>query len=308
MHAQFQNLIPFVMTVPLAMYYGLYGYFVPDYGVRTVLESNFAPGCNCSKPLRFHEAGLLSKLTEINVPHDSRIDILNMLDNLDWVQVQPPCSGFGITLEQLLDNKNELVWLLFLNSVSFLLMHALAQETIVGVMLKIFVARVWRSVRDFVSGAILASILGVKSQAKEETRVETAVTSGAESSDEEIFACSSMNLPAIQQEEIPTKRKANKDLDLYMEEKMDFDDEIEMIGAVNSLRFLTTTTPPDSEEASSSDEDGITIPSPEKFKKFLHQRHEDMEKLGIGLTDIEDGYGRPGYGLGKMLSDLRSQL
>jgi len=289
------NLIPLVMTIPMAVFYGLYT-FTPDSSIRTIPDAEYnSPSCNCTKPFRFKEAGfdIMTKLTEINIPKESRVEILNMLDTLDWVEVKPSCNSREVNFDfihQLLNNKTDLFWLLLINSCSFMILHAVAQDTIFGVMLKILLTRAWDfgcHLQKSSTEVIQQSVIGIK-----KITTVTAVTSDEDEScdaDDEVFLqCSSMNLPGIDKEEIHPKAS---DLD----EKLDFSNGDLSMSEADSRPFLTTSAPvmeEDIDELSDVDDasppQSVEVNSPERFKKFLHQKHEDVEKLGIGLTDLED--------------------
>jgi len=293
------NLIPFMLTVPMGVVY--YFFTTPD--IRTISDAEFnSPTCNCTKPFRFKEAelDLNAKLTEINIPKQSRVDILNMLDNLEWVQVKPSCNTpRELSLDfvqQLLDNKLELLYLLLINSASFMIFHALAQNSIFGIMFKICITRSWdfaKHLQKSSSHVIQQSVIGMKKITTRAVTTDEDDSPAVEDDDEEevFLQCSSTYVSGVENEQIHPKAKDR-------EEKLDFcsSDDVSSIPEdprpfVNAVSGVTVQDDvPTSEEISSdfSRPQSAELNSPEKFKKFLHQKHESVGKLGLANIDEDD--------------------
>jgi len=131
---QCHNFVAFFLAVPMAVYYGYSSYITPDFGIKTISDTKYNYP-SCTKPLLCKDVQieLKAKLTQIDIPKKSQIEVMKMLDNLDWVDTGPCRSP--LNLEHFFANKFELLGILIVNSLSFVIMHALAPH--LGIMIEI---------------------------------------------------------------------------------------------------------------------------------------------------------------------------
>jgi len=225
----------------------------------------------------------MTKLTEINIPRESRIKIINMLDNLEWIEVKSrnPKLYFQF-VEHLFGNKAELFWLVILNSCSFAIMHALAQGSIFGILLKIISRHVLNFVGYLLKPAQYLQLIQQYFKGRNDD-VPTATTTDEESHDDDDISarCASMEVPGMETEEVLPK--AND-----LEEKLDFGgvEDISMTDLADQCFVLN-----DREASCNSFDTALTsadLNGHEKLEQSFHQVPEHAETVGISLTDIDD--------------------
>lgn len=270
------NIIAFFMTVPMAAYYSYFTFVTPDNGIRTVSDTRYSsPSCNCTKPLVFRDAGIeiMSKLTEIDIPKESRMEIMNMLDKLNWVDIQS--CGSKLNLEHFFNNKNELFGLLLLNSISFVIMHVLTQltqDTCIGSPFKAAYGQISSWFERILNSATWLQLvdqfhLYLNDKEKETTAATTA-------KDERSFEkCSSTVLPG-KEEIIPNEEDFVENLNFEPIEENKPD---RAIKPDETCYF--DTLPTDNE-----------IDATEKVEEFLRKSHEHVEELtdDNSLLNIDD--------------------
>jgi len=294
-----QSVIPFVMTLPMAVYYGYHA--ANDYELNTSetpsviarsgirdIEQNLS-SCNCKHPFRFSESGIdvMSKLIEIDIPKESRMEIMSMLDTLQWIEVENNVTDSNLDFIQkiktdFLDKKEWLFWLLLINTCSFVVVHIIVQNSILGVLLKIITSHITFFIfhplhlfsvsADYITG-----------------RHATA----DDSCDDDMFIeCSLINLKGIHSEEVLPKGNQQEEKRIYdpcisgsEDDKGSFLQSIHDSSCKhNNTRLCSSTLHEyDSECTAVTD-----VSIPEKFKQFLHQKQENMDRLGISFT--EDDY------------------
>jgi len=206
---------------------------------------------------------------------------MNMLDNLDWVEVKPCNSKSKFHfVEHLLVNNAEICWLLIINSCSFVIMHILAQESFFGIMLKILFKRVSDFIRQLLTYSRYRYSQLIEHYLKGTKTGTTTMTDEESYDDDDTLAeCTSLKLPVIETEEIHPK-------DMDLEEKLNY-------GSVQDIGMtdLADISPNWDDHESSCKDAPFTphdVDGPEKLDRFLHHTHENPEKLGISLADIDD--------------------
>lgn len=152
----------------------------------------------------------------------------------------------------------------------------------------------------------------ISTEIKKKLFVQVSDHSESENSDDEIFVeCSSTMLPSVAREEsVP---KANQDEEKYMktiksdiseEDVTDIpcsernhdpvcvsialDNEVPFVQDLDESFGFTTSTPRDSVIAPIGVMDSLNEISPEKFRRYLHEKNQEIERLGISFD--EDGY------------------
>lgn len=293
----FQNVVPFVITVPMAMFYGYFSYTnTIEKSFRTLTDTELnSSEFNCTKPLRFREKGLdvITKLTQIKIPEAIQTEILEALDSLDWIELQPQTCGSDYKLnfdfvERAIDNKAELSWLLVFNAGSFLIMNYLVQNTIIGIIIKIVVNHVKQRILQLFRQILMipevvwktASRLIMPHQQTYAAGDGLADDNDDIDDDDDVFVeCSSISLQRIRSEEEVNEFK--------LEEKESSDESM----GVSENESSTRQQRADYSEASfytstpvRHDSESRDFNSTEKLKQFLHQKYEDVDKLGISFS------------------------
>jgi len=175
-----------------------------------------------------------------------------------------------------------------------MILHAIAQDTVFGMILKIFLNRTSdfaRQVHKSSTELVQKSVIGLKKIT--EASVTTDDDESQDDGEDDVFhQCSSTILLDIEKEEVRPKASDREEKLDFCDGERDCDD---AISDTDSRPFLNVTTsfPPQEDIDEISDADAtrppmVEVNSPERFRKFLHQKHEDVEKLGIGLTDLDD--------------------
>lgn len=259
----------------MAVYYGYHTLTTPDGGVRTIPEHT-SPSCNCTKALRFTDAGIdiMTKLTEIDIPIKSRTEIINMLDNLDWVEVKSCNSKLNFNFaDDIFNNKAELAWVLLINSISFMIMHALAQDTYFGVIIKIIFRHTSNFIRQLFHPQLFSQLIR---ESKMKLSIIASKAAGGQSYDDDdtFTQCSSINLPRIETEEVlPKEQDLEERLESADAEDIGMMDIVDPSPTVSCIDTVLTST---------------EVHGVEKLEKYLHQNYDRASKEDINLTDMDE--------------------
>ena len=248
------------------------------------VKDNELGSCNCTYSSRFNAVGgdVMSKLIEINIPEENRMKIINMLDNLEWIKVKKNNSKWNLNVirknADFLAEKSGAFVLMLVNVCSLIATHIIVTHSILGVLLKIGTNH-------------LKSFMSSFKEYVTTTRHSTQKTDD-ESSDDMFLECSSIILKdrkGIDSEEILAKE--NQPDEKYLKTSTgDTDNGYESFvqpihyhqhdSVLNSTPRIST---PRLEHLNET-----TDVVPEKFKQFLHQKSDNVERLGISFS--EDGY------------------
>lgn len=200
-----------------------------------------------------------------------------------------------------------LISMLYFQTAVSLFSILIIRYSLIGILLKITANHTKESLL-----ALPAIPSKISTEIKKKLFVQVSDHSESENSDDEIFVeCSSTMLPSVAREEsVP---KANQDEEKYMktiksdiseEDVTDIpcsernhdpvcvsialDNEVPFVQDLDESFGFTTSTPRDSVIAPIGVMDSLNEISPEKFRRYLHEKNQEIERLGISFD--EDGY------------------
>lgn len=306
-----QNVISFAITLPMAMYYGYHKgndlsltYIVSiNKTVDNKVDEENLSFCNCTNPSRFSElvlgTDITSKLIEIDIPEKSIDGIINMLNTLEWKEEETDeyialASASNLIVDffqkvlKILHRRALLFWFISIMALLHILcLRVLLQKTILGVLLKVNM----RHLRCFIFHNILHSF--------STTMARYVSSCSAESRKADLSRCS------LCEEKSSLECALKKLKGIYKLSECRISEETLPMGSqpeeqnrrVSSdckdgsqqHRQLNSTYHDDYESNCTTNTDNSI---PEKFKQFLHDKYEAVDKLGMSFIEddyIEDG-------------------
>lgn len=262
----------------------------PDLINDTNLESRLAipESCNCSsRQYQFSAADVITQLIEMNIPKEDRVEIVNMLDELDWIKETG--TNWDFVRMYSFCKESGILEALFINASFFLVTYVIMQKSVIGIFVKIFIHHLTSIPNYFYR---LVKDIAVK------CHLITGVPSFDGSIDDDSFVeCSSIIMKGIETEEVQAKRndleeRSTVDTSITSNISTDtftFNDSDEGYGTISTILESTRQeSPREIPGPSGQTRLASREKSLEKFKTFLRMKHDDIKKAGISFTD--EGY------------------
>jgi len=265
---------PSAITLPIAAVYMTYFYSV---GIQ---EDAINAADDNSQDLRLNISAtgqyIASKLTEINIPEENQLKIINMLDTLDWVKVNNTCTRWYTKLVQkicadFINDKSGHFFFLLTHVCYLLAFHMIIEHSILGIFMKIIINHL---------KLLLLYPFKYFAFTKKYFTIKDNDVSEEGCAEEDVLA----ELREIDSEEVLAKENQAEEKRVHGGTSCDADNGYEsFIQPLHSSQGGTArkSTPRD---------DNVAAPDTmsEKFKQFLHQRNENVERIEVSFS--EDGY------------------
>jgi len=308
-----QYSLPAVITLPMATIYMTYHSMLIPKNSTSTISVGSCNNCTHKDKVKLIAMGqdIVSKLTEINITEENQSKIINMLDTLEWVKIKNVPRAHGdyffararwcnLLMRKMysdfLNDKSGHLCFILIHVCYMLACHIILKHSILGVLSKIVINQ-WKSFMLYSFHSIDTFFTCLKKHFTNLLkRKENDGEGGTHTNEDQDVTeqCSTENLRSIDSEEVLARENQEEEKNLCnptpTTSASGTTTALTDRGYESFLRCISDDDDDDVVRRSTPRDDyyNLSESRPEKFKQFLIEKNENIEKMGISIT--EDGY------------------